>query len=158
MRDAICTTGDPERGFTLIELLTVIGLLAILSMLSLRTFALYRSNAGNASAQSTLHSAIVAAEASQSDPSNLPPAVGWYFQNTQGSLTGAAEEYLSGLRLPSKTCLWAMYDPSCSGAFCMADLVEVAHCMGTKRAMWVRWGDGWSLLINDVPGGAPWCC
>lgn len=150
---------NTERGFTLIELLTVVSILSMLTVLSLQAFNTYRSNAANASVDNTLHSAVIAAEASQTDPAHLPPAVGWYFQKAPGEIQdNSAEEYLSGMKMPSKTCVWAMYDPECTGAFCMSDFVMVAHCMGSRAAQWVKWGDGWSMTLRDIPGRWGWCC
>ena len=148
-----------ERGFTLIELLTVTFLIGVLYYLSMQSYTLYRHNAAYASVENTLHAAVVAAEASQTDANNLPPAVGWYFQRSQGELTdAAAAEYLAGLRLPRKTCLWTHYQPACSGAACLSDFVMVAHCMGNQFAEWLRFGDGWSITLRNIPGTFPGCC
>lgn len=155
----MCYRMQSEAGFTLIEMLVVILLISILSYLSMTAFDIYKAKAAYASVESTLHSAVNAAEASQTDPQNLPPPVPWYFQNTQGAMTNAAAaEYLTGLRIPRKTCIWAMYDPSCFGMACLSDFVMVAHCMAQESAEWVRWGDGWSMTFRNMPGGFPWCC
>ena len=145
-----------ERGFTLLELLTVIGLIAVLSLLSLKAFQTYVSNAAYASVESTLNSAMVAAEASQSDPNNLPPALGWYFQDTQGNITDSgAAQYLLGLKLPAKTMLSAFFDPECSGMGCLQDFVQVQHCRADQYAFWARWGDGFSTVVRNLPGHPP---
>ncbi len=148
-----------ETGFTLIEMLVVVLLIAILSYLSMTTFDVYRAKAAYASVESTLHSAVNAAEASQTDAQRLPPAVAWYYQNSQGSPSDpAAAEYLAGLRIPGKTCIWATYNPSCFEMACLSDFVMVAHCMAEESAQWMRWGDGWSATIRNLPGHFPECC
>ena len=147
-----------ERGFTLIELLTVIVLIGILSALSLKAFEIYRSNAAYASVETTLHNAVIAAEASQTNPDQLPPMLGWYMQKGPGAITNAsAAEYLPGLRLPMKTTIWAMYNPGCSSAFCLSDFIQVTHCLSKQFAFWIRWGDGFAMTFRNIPGGAGGC-
>ncbi|NMC64125.1 MAG: type II secretion system protein [SAR324 cluster bacterium] len=143
-----------EQGFTLIELMVIVMLIGILSYLSLVAFELYRANAAYASVESTLHSATVAAEASQSDPNNLPPPLGWYMQMGPGAITDpAAASYLVGLKLPRQTRIVASYDPNCVDAGCLSDFVEIWHCLANETAFWVRWGDGFSWTFRNVPGG-----
>lgn len=143
-----------EKGFTLIELLVVIALIGILSYLSLKGFAVYRANAAYASVESSLQNARIAAEASQTDANHLPPPVPWYFQNVPGSINDpSAAQYLPGFKVSPDTRFWAFYSPACMDLACQSDFIEVVHCKATEFALWVRWGDGFEIMLHHLPGG-----
>lgn len=153
-----CRLGNSEKGFTIIELLTVTLLLSILIALAMSSFWVYRAQAGNAHADATLASAMSAAEASQTDPYHLPPQVAMFSQSEPGPITNAAaNQYLSGLRIPTKTCIKASYNPQCTKSWCVSDFVEIAHCYANQSTQWMRFGDGFGMRLHWA-GAFKGCC
>ena len=142
-----------EAGFTLLELLTVVGLISLLSALGLTSFTYYKAAAAYATAESTLHDARNAIEASLIDADNLPASVPTLSQTASGVITdGDAFEFLPGLRLPNHVRFTVMYDNACIDSDCQSEYVQVKHCFGNEYVRWIRYGDGVEVKMDHISG------
>jgi len=146
-----------ESGFTLIELLVVIAIIGILGALGLTTFNFYKSSAAYATAESTLHDARNAIEASMVDADDPPDSVALIAIREQGPiLDPEAANLLPGLNLPTNTKFQVAHDPDCLTSACQAQFVQVNHCLGKEFVRWIRFGDGLELKLDRIAGdGCP---
>jgi len=146
-----------QSGFTLIELLVVVAIVGILASLGLTSFNFYKASAAYATAESTLHDARNAIEASMVDADNPPELVNLMAIEQQGPVQDPdAKQLLPGLVIPRNTKFQVAHDPDCLAAGCQAQFVQVNHCLGKEFVRWIRFGDGLEMKLDKIAGeGCP---
>ena len=144
---------NEESGFTLIELLTVLAIIGVLSSLGVTAFRVYQANAAYVAASETLRQARTSFEAGINDIDNPPASVGLTLQTSSGQLDSAqARDLLVGLKLPKSVAFQVAYDSGCLAANCQSAFMQVRHCQGEQFVRWVRFGDGSSILLENLAG------
>ncbi len=142
-----------EKGFTLIELLVIIAIIGILASLGLSAFHVYKANAAYAVVGDTMHKAVIALEAGVNDIDNPPGDVALVSQAVGGALNDAsANDLLPGMRIPKDVNFRVQYDSGCLGGGCQSAMMQIKHCKGEEYQQYVRFGDGISVLLENIAG------
>jgi len=142
-----------ESGFTLIELLVAMAIIGILYATSVTSYGVYTQKAAYHVLLKTMHDAQVAYETGVSDIDNPPTSVS-FTQTNQGGITNATgQDLFVGMMLPKNVRFSALYDQGCAAAGCTEGTIILSHCNASESLIWTRFGDGTSLLLENVPGG-----